>query len=80
MNRKGWPALTLPGQVTAPDISGFKRSGHLWIGGCVYEQMDTLWAILAGIEVLLVGDSLANVKLAYASTADVTLAEMMTFT
>jgi len=67
-------------QITADDILRFKQTGHRFVGGSVYEQMDTLWAIAAGMEIVLIGDSLANIKLGYDKTADVSMDEMLTFT
>ena len=65
--------------VTSHMLAEFKNQRRLFVGGSVYDQMETIWAVLAGMEVLLIGDSLANIKLAYPKTSDVSMNVMIMF-
>lgn len=65
------------GRWTAPAIAGRKRSGELIAVATAYDFPTARLADEAGVEVLLVGDSLGTVVLGYESTLPVTMADML---
>lgn len=64
-------------KVTITDLAGRKRSGPPIVMVTAYDYPTALIADRAGVDVILVGDSLGMVALGYDSTVPVTLAEMV---
>jgi 3-methyl-2-oxobutanoate hydroxymethyltransferase len=62
---------------TAPAIAELKRRGELIAVATAYDFPTARLADEAGVEVLLVGDSLGTVVLGYESTLPVTMADML---
>jgi 3-methyl-2-oxobutanoate hydroxymethyltransferase len=65
------------GRWTAPDVAAMKRRGELVAVATAYDFPTARIADEAGVEVLLVGDSLGTVVLGYESTLPVTMADML---
>lgn len=65
------------GRWTAPDLRAMKRRGELIAVATAYDFPTARIADEAGVEVLLVGDSLGTVVLGYESTLPVTMADML---
>jgi len=65
------------GRWTAPDVAAMKRRGELIAVATAYDFPTARIADQAGVEVLLVGDSLGTVVLGYESTLPVTMADML---
>jgi 3-methyl-2-oxobutanoate hydroxymethyltransferase len=65
------------GRWTAPAIAAQKRRGELIAVATAYDFPTARLADEAGVEVLLVGDSLGTVVLGYESTLPVTMADML---
>ena len=65
------------GRWTAPDVRAMKRRGELIAVATAYDFPTARIADEAGVEVLLVGDSLGTVVLGYESTLPVTMADML---
>lgn len=63
--------------VTVNTLAELKRSGEKFPVVTAYDSTFARLAELAGIEVVLVGDSLGNVMLGHASTVPVTMADML---
>jgi 3-methyl-2-oxobutanoate hydroxymethyltransferase len=76
---KGAPKDARPprGRWTAPAIAELKRRGELIAVATAYDFPTARLADEAGVEVLLVGDSLGTVVLGYESTLPVTMADML---
>ncbi|HJT99015.1 MAG TPA: 3-methyl-2-oxobutanoate hydroxymethyltransferase [Rhodanobacteraceae bacterium] len=67
-----------PGRpVTVPDLAGFKRRGEKIVVVTAYDASFAAAADAAGIDVVLVGDSLGNVVQGHASTLPVTVDQMV---
>ena len=64
-------------KVTAPQIRAMKASGDKIVCLTAYDAYFGALADRAGVDVILVGDSLANVVLGYETTVPVTLQEMV---
>ena len=64
-------------KVTAPRIVEMKRRGELITAVTAYDFPTARLADEAGVEILLVGDSLGTVVLGYESTLPVTMADML---
>jgi len=71
------PRAARRGRWTAPDIAGMKRRGELVAVATAYDFPTARLADEAGVEVLLVGDSLGTVVLGYETTLPVTMADML---
>ena len=65
------------GRRTAPDVVAMKGRGELIAVATAYDFPTARIADEAGVEVLLVGDSLGTVVLGYESTLPVTMADML---
>lgn len=65
------------GKVTAPGLKNMKNAGARISAVTAYDYPSGLIADHAGIDVILVGDSLANTVLGYPNTLPVTLDEML---
>ena len=65
------------GRWTVPAIAGLKRRGELIAVATAYDFPTARLADEAGVEVLLVGDSLGTVVLGYETTLPVTMADML---
>jgi 3-methyl-2-oxobutanoate hydroxymethyltransferase len=65
-----------PRRVTAPAVAAFKGRGTPVVMVTAYDAPSARIADAAGVDVLLVGDSLANVVLGYDDTLQVTIADM----
>lgn len=63
-------------KVTAPKVRAMKGSGNKIVCVTAYDAYFGRIADESGVDVILVGDSLANVILGYPSTVNVTLDEM----
>jgi 3-methyl-2-oxobutanoate hydroxymethyltransferase len=64
-------------RVTAPDIAARKRAGVPIVMVTAYDAPSARVADAAGVDVLLVGDSVANVVLGYDDTLQVTTEDMV---
>lgn len=64
-------------RITSPQIIEMKRRGELITVVTAYDFPTTRLADEAGVEMLLVGDSLGTVVLGYESTLPVTMADML---
>jgi 3-methyl-2-oxobutanoate hydroxymethyltransferase len=71
------PKGTRRGRWTAPDVAAMKRRGEPVAVATAYDFPTARIADEAGVEVLLVGDSLGTVVLGYESTLPVTMADML---
>ena len=74
---KDAPKSARRGRWTAPDVVAMKRRGELIAVATAYDFPTARIADEAGVEVLLVGDSLGTVVLGYESTLPVTMADML---
>src|SRR5687768_1585598 len=63
-------------RITAPSVRAMKRKGEKVVVVTAYDYPGGLIADAAGVDVILVGDSLGNVVLGYENTLPVTLEEM----
>lgn len=66
----------VPKKVTAPSLQHVKERGDKITGLTAFDYPSALLADQAGIDLILVGDSLANTALGYESTLPVTIDEM----
>ena len=75
----GAPGNPTPGpvRVTVPDVSASKRSGRKIVMLTAYDHPTAVILDHAGVDILLVGDSLGNNVLGYESTLPVTMEEML---
>lgn len=64
-------------RITAPKLIAMKARGERIVCLTAYDATFGRIADRAGVDVILVGDSLGNVVLGYATTVSVTLAEMV---
>jgi 3-methyl-2-oxobutanoate hydroxymethyltransferase len=69
-------APTRTRRVTAPAVAAFKGRGTPVVMVTAYDAPSARIADAAGVDVLLVGDSVANVVLGYDDTLQVTIADM----
>jgi 3-methyl-2-oxobutanoate hydroxymethyltransferase len=67
----------LSGKVTLPGLAARKLAGEKISALTAYDYFSGLLADEAGIDLILVGDSLANTALGYTNTLPVTLEEML---
>jgi 3-methyl-2-oxobutanoate hydroxymethyltransferase len=67
-------------KVTVPALLDRKRSGHRIAAVTAYDHPSAVLADKAGIDLVLVGDSLAMAVLGHATTLEVTMDEMLVFT
>jgi 3-methyl-2-oxobutanoate hydroxymethyltransferase len=66
----------MPDKVTAPKVRAMKAGGQKVVCVTAYDAVFGRLADEAGVDVILVGDSVANVLLGYRDTLGVTLEEM----
>ncbi len=64
-------------KVTIPDLQAKKEQGHRISMVTAYDYPDGVMVDQAGIDIILVGDSLAMVVLGYENTVPVTMEEML---
>ncbi len=64
-------------KVTVPSLADWKRDGRPISALTAYDYPSALLADRGGMEIILVGDSLANTALGYPNTLPVTLDEML---
>ena len=64
-------------KITAPAIAALKRKGEPITVVTAYDFPTARYADQAGVEILLVGDSVGTVMLGYESTLPVTMADML---
>jgi 3-methyl-2-oxobutanoate hydroxymethyltransferase len=69
--------ITARAKITAPDISAMKAAGQQVVMVTAYDYPTARAVEAAGLEAILVGDSLGMVVLGYDSTIPVTLEEML---
>ncbi len=67
----------MPDKVTAPRIRAMREKGHRVVCLTAYDAAFGAIADAAGVDLVLVGDSVGNVMLGYPSTVPVTLDEMV---
>ena len=67
----------LPGPVTVPDIVRMKERGEKIVMLTAYDAPTARLLDSAGVDILLVGDSVGNVVLGYENTLPVTMDEMV---
>lgn len=67
-------------KITAPSIRSMKQAGRAIVCVTAYDYTSALLAELAGIDLVLVGDSLGNVLLGFDSTLPVTMEDMVRHT
>ncbi|HNF59781.1 MAG TPA: 3-methyl-2-oxobutanoate hydroxymethyltransferase, partial [Elusimicrobiota bacterium] len=63
--------------VTVPRLLQMKRAGEKIVALTAYDAPTGRLLDAAGVHLILVGDSVANVKLGYPNTLPVTLEEML---
>ncbi|HMS54822.1 MAG TPA: 3-methyl-2-oxobutanoate hydroxymethyltransferase [Fimbriimonadaceae bacterium] len=66
----------MPGKVTAPVLRSMKAKGEKIAVITAYDYSSALLADAAGVDAILVGDSLGNVVLGYDTTVPVSLEDM----
>src|SRR5580704_18811279 len=66
----------MPAQLTAPAVRARKNSDHPLVMVTAYDAPTARIADEAGVDVILVGDSVAMVVLGYEDTLQVTVADM----
>lgn len=64
-------------KITVPVLAAMKRAGEKIVALTAYDAPTARLLNAAGVHVVLVGDSVANVKLGYENTLPVTLDEML---
>ncbi len=67
----------MPEKVTAPKIRAMREKGQRIVCLTAYDAMFGEMADAAGVDLVLVGDSVGNTMLGYSSTVPVTLDEML---
>lgn len=67
----------MPNAVTAPLIFQKKAKGEKVVCVTAYDSCFALLADEAGVDIILVGDSVGNVMLGYSSTVPVTMTDML---
>ncbi|TAH35104.1 MAG: 3-methyl-2-oxobutanoate hydroxymethyltransferase [Planctomycetota bacterium] len=70
----------VPSKITAPGIRARKGSGRKILSVTAYDYPSARLVDEAGFDVILVGDSMANVVLGHASTLKITLPQMISAT
>jgi 3-methyl-2-oxobutanoate hydroxymethyltransferase len=73
----GWPEVDWTVKVTVPRLRDRKLTGEKIVAITAYDYPTGLAADQAGVDVILVGDSLANTALGYENTLPVSLEEML---
>ncbi len=71
------PAARPDKRLTVPDLQGFKVRGEKFAMVTAYDAGQAALADAAGLEIVLVGDSVGNTTLGYDSTLPVTLRQMV---
>src|SRR5262249_57001435 len=74
------PATPAPGKLPLPELGEMKRRGDKIAMVTAYDAPAALLADEAGVELVLVGDTVAMVMLGHESTVPVTLDEMIFLT
>src|SRR5687767_11087543 len=67
----------MPDKVTAPKIRAMREKGERIVCLTAYDAVFGEMADAAGVDLVLVGDSVGNTMLGYSSTVPVTLEEML---
>lgn len=71
------PGPSIPSRITVPELRAFRGSGRRIVMLTVYDYPTARILDAAGIDILLVGDSLGNNVLGYETTLPVTMEEML---
>ena len=71
------PSVTPPTRVTVPEVRAARAGGSRLVMLTAYDHPTARILDAAGIDILLVGDSLGNTVLGYESTLPVTMEEML---
>ena len=71
------PSVTPPTRVTVPEVRAARAGGRRIVMLTAYDYPTARILDVAGIDILLVGDSLGNTVLGYESTLPVTMDEML---